>query len=282
MDPKTIVEVAKIAKNVYNVSQSEGLDQLTSMVNVTSKIGDVTSKTFNNLDGFSNSDNKPESTKKDISFSEKKPDELPSKESDTSHKPIFVEQFPEKKGEDVHNLASTEYKDPTFVEDFPSSMDNENIKKTQNINDNIENPNTLRTIKTIRDDLAGQNHPETGVPYVKKEVITDTGERVSGVFPQFESKYDVLLSENLYQASDRKQISYCNKKLQEEVKNNPKLEYTFTKDQLAQIEKNRTPYGYTWHHSEDLGNMKLVDFDIHAKTRHDGGKKIWGGGNENR
>ena len=148
------------------------------------------------------------------------------------------------------------------------------------VGENVEE--SPRSIKTINDGLAGQNHPETGVPYVEKEVVTDTGEKVKGVFPQFESKVDIQLPEDLQQVPDRTQFAECNKQLQEKVANNPELRSQFTEDQLADIEDGYTPEGYTWHHNEEIGKMQLVDTDIHSQTRHTGGRNIWGGGTENR
>lgn len=139
-----------------------------------------------------------------------------------------------------------------------------------------------RTIKTINDGLAGQKHPDTGIPYVEKEVVTDTGEKIKGVFPQFESEIDIQIPENIQQASDRTQFAECNKQLQEKIANDPEFKSKFTEDQLADIEDGYTPDGYTWHHNEEIGKMQLVDTDIHSQTRHTGGRYIWGGGSENR
>lgn len=139
-----------------------------------------------------------------------------------------------------------------------------------------------RRIKTINDSLEGQKHPETGVPYEKKVVETDTGELVEGVFPQFESTLDVQLPEALEQATDKKQFDECNRQLKERCKSDPEFRSRFTPDQLADIEDGYTPDGFTWHHNEVKGKMQLVDTDTHWETRHTGGRNIWGGGTDNR
>ena len=168
-----------------------------------------------------------------------------------------------------------------FTEDLSNSANSDTSEcANTEVGENIEE--SPRSIKTINDGLAGQNHPETGVPYVEKEVVTDTGEKVKGVFPQFESKVDIQLPEDLQQAPDRTQFAECNKQLQEKVANDPELRSQFTEDQLADIEDGYTPEGYTWHHNEEIGKMQLVDTDIHSQTRHTGGRNIWGGGTENR
>jgi len=136
---------------------------------------------------------------------------------------------------------------------------------------------------TIRNkDLDGQKHPETGVPYERKIVRDDKGDPVEGVFPKFDSVFDVELPEDLLKASDKEQFNECNKQLKEAVEKDPELAKKFTPEQLEQIRNGETPDGYTWHHNEETGKMQLVDSETHAKSGHTGGKIIWGGGQENR
>ena len=137
-------------------------------------------------------------------------------------------------------------------------------------------------IKTINENLKDQNHPVTGVPFKEKMVVTDKGEELIGVFPEFESVYDVQLPEDLYLGSDKKQFDECNKRLKEAVESDPELAKKFDEEQLDQIKNGETPDGYTWHHNEETGKMQLVESEIHAKTGHLGGRSIWGGGSENR
>jgi hypothetical protein len=40
-------------------------------------------------------------------------------------------------------------------------------------------------------------------------------------------------------------------------------------------EKERIP-GYTWHHHQDTGRMQLIPKELHDKTGHVGGSKMWG------
>lgn len=147
---------------------------------------------------------------------------------------------------------------------------------------NQENTDSPKRIKTINDELAAQKHPETGVPYVENEVVTDTGEKVIGVFPEFESKFDAQLPENLEKAKDCEQFKECNRQLKEKCENDPEFRSQFNDFQLDRINSGLTPYGYTWHHSEEKGKMQLVTEITHRDTRHTGGKAIWGGGTDNR
>ena len=139
-----------------------------------------------------------------------------------------------------------------------------------------------RRISTINEGLAGTKHPVTGVPFEEKVVETDTGERVKGVFPEFESAFDVQLPKDLELATDKKQFDECNRQLKEKCREDSEFRSKFTPDQLADIEDGYTPEGYTWHHNEEKGKMQLVDTDTHWNTRHTGGRYIWGGGTENR
>lgn len=130
--------------------------------------------------------------------------------------------------------------------------------------------------------LEGKKHPETGVPFERRTVQVDD-RNIEGVFPQFESKYDTILPEELYKESDPKQFKYCTQQLKVEIQKNPKLAEQFNARQYQQI-MDEAPRisGYTWHHTEEPGKMQLVDAEIHAKTGHTGGRSIWGGGAESR
>jgi hypothetical protein len=139
-------------------------------------------------------------------------------------------------------------------------------------------PSCKIRINTRRQDLEGQRHPETGVLF-KLKVLEDGRE---GVFPVFDSLHDAQLPETLYKESDKKQFAECDKQLKAAIEKKPELAGKFTPEQLEQIKNGETPDGYTWHHNEESGKMQLVDEEIHAKTRHTGGRSIWGGGGEYR
>ena len=138
------------------------------------------------------------------------------------------------------------------------------------------------TIHTRNESLEGDRHPITGVPFKRKTVEDSNGNEVTGVFPEFESFFDMYLPDELLQASDREQFSECNNQLKQAIEKNPELASKFTPEQLEQIQNGETPDGFTWHHNEEKGKMQLVDSDIHAQTGHTGGKSIWGNGDENR
>ncbi|MFC5559855.1 HNH endonuclease [Ureibacillus thermophilus] len=133
-------------------------------------------------------------------------------------------------------------------------------------------------IETINDHLEGTVHPETGVPFEVKVIELPDGTIIEGVFPQFDSVFDVQLPENMYLDTDYQQFSYANEQLKEAIQHNPELAKQFNDLQLEQIKAGETPDGFTWHHSEEVGKLQLVDERIHALTGHTGGRTIWGGG----
>ena len=64
---------------------------------------------------------------------------------------------------------------------------------------------TPRHILTINEGLEGQTYPGTNVEY-RRRTFTVNGEKVEGVFPRFESKFDTTLPQNLLNASDTEQF----------------------------------------------------------------------------
>lgn len=136
-------------------------------------------------------------------------------------------------------------------------------------------------INTIREDLEGKKHPDTGVRYRKQIIDTPEGKK-EGVFPKFKSIFDTKIPPEQYKASDATQFKTCNQKLKEAVEKDPELRSKFNEKQLEQIENGDRPSGYTWHHNEKSGKMQLVSTDVHSKTPHTGGRSIWGGGQEHR
>lgn len=139
-------------------------------------------------------------------------------------------------------------------------------------------------IENRNDHLAGDVHPETGVPFVEKSIELPNGEIRTGTFPVFDSVFDVTLSEDLYLQSDYVQFTYANAELFEELQTNGILaqELNLDSSDIQQLSQGNTPEGYTWHHNEEAGVLQLVDEDVHQNTGHTGGRELWGGGSEYR
>lgn len=136
-------------------------------------------------------------------------------------------------------------------------------------------------LKCINEHLAGKTHEVTGVEY-KEKVVDINGNKMEGVFPEFESYFDHQLSEENIKASDSVQAKECNEKLKADLASDSELKGRFSDIQIQMIENGHTPRGFTWHHAPERGNMQLVNTDIHSKTSHTGGRAIWGGGQDFR
>jgi len=80
---------------------------------------------------------------------------------------------------------------------------NEYVEHGEQQVDNAES--TPEQIKCRNENLEGQEHPETGVPFERKQVEVD-GKQYEVVVPEFESSYDAQLPENMYEATDREQF----------------------------------------------------------------------------
>lgn len=178
-----------------------------------------------------------------------------------------VDELYEKMSDDI--WSDIDSKCNSYIED----------KEPLSETDNTEN--SPEQIKCRNEDLEGQRHPETGVPFERKQVEVD-GKQYEIVVPEFESLYDAQLPENMYEAKDREQFKECNLQLKNEAAANKNIREQFDDEQLEQLENGDTPDGYTWHHDAEAGKMQLVDTEIHQKTGHTGGRSVWGGGTYSR
>lgn len=172
--------------------------------------------------------------------------------------------------------------DSAKIPDFKTSK-NLDPDDVPNIDTNADIDKGIEKSETRNQNLEGGGHPKTGVPFVRIQITLPSGEVIEGVFPVFDSQFDAQLPDELLEASDKEQFNESNKQLKEWVKDNPgEAKEKFTKEQLEDIDKERTPEGYSWHHNEEPGKMQLVDSETHAKTGHTGGNKVWGSGSDNR
>lgn len=163
-----------------------------------------------------------------------------------------------------------------------NETDTETLDSAEQEEEKVDNAeNSPERIKCRNENLEGKEHPETGVPFERKQVEVN-GKQYEVVVPEFESSFDAQLPENMYEATDREQFKECNSQLKNEVAKNKDLREQFDDEQLEQIENGDTPDGYTWHHDAEAGKMQLVDTETHQKTGHTGGRSIWGGGTDNR
>ena len=151
------------------------------------------------------------------------------------------------------------------------SQNIENIKKPIKAFRSLE-IGAVEHRSTRNEYLEGQTYPGTDVEYRRRRVNID-GQKIEGVFPKFDSKFDVRLPKELHKADSATQFRYCTK----ELAKSPTLRFKgFTSEQLEQIKNGDKIRGYTWHHNESQGLMQLVRSDIHSKCGHTGGASLWG------
>jgi hypothetical protein len=198
----------------------------------------------------------------------------------------MIEIFGEMLKETVKEVSVSEKNHiPKFFEEMPKSNQSDNTDQLVD-EKSVEDENIIISyIITRNEGLEGDVHPITGVPFEKKAIDTPDG-KVEGVFPEFRSVFDAQIPENLYNETDYSQFKECNSQLYDAIENNPDLKAKFTKEQIEQIKDGindgTAPDGYTWHHDAESGKIQLVDYDVHAKTGHTGGRTVWGGGSEYR
>lgn len=139
-------------------------------------------------------------------------------------------------------------------------------------------------LETRNDHLNGYEHPDTGVPFVEKAVGLPNGQVVEGVFPEFDSTFNVIIAEELYLENDDVHFEVANETMYKAITENQNLanDLGFSQADVQAVANGQTPEGYTWHHNEEPGSLQLVDEETHAQTAHTGGRAIWGGGSEYR
>ena len=168
------------------------------------------------------------------------------------------------------------------VKEMPNKHSNELGKITKAFENTKGDVKTPRHISTINEKLEGKKYPGTNVEY-RKRTFRLNGEKVEGVFPVFESKFDTVLPPGMRNASDTEQFKYCTKRLAGRIERDPSFAKKFTRRQIDQIKAGAPRIsGLTWHHNEIPGKMQLVNSDLHERCKHTGGRSIWGGGSSYR
>ena len=187
-------------------------------------------------------------------------------ESDTSTE---ITDSSNNEGEAVDNSRNLTEDEKQWLKDVLGWNDNQIAKCTIDENGVIH-------YRTDRCDLEGKTS-ENGVPYERKQIVIN-GITIEGVFPKFESAYTTELPPDKQKSNTY--AKECNERLKEAVQNDPELRSKFTDEQLKDIENNRTPTGYVWHHNETPGKMELVKRSDHDRAiggaAHTGGSALWG------
>tara|TARA_R110001606_G_scaffold199826_1_gene347623 strand:+ start:313 stop:1314 length:1002 start_codon:yes stop_codon:yes gene_type:complete len=162
------------------------------------------------------------------------------------------------------------------------------FRKNKDVLKQIENNISPVKIKTINDGLKETVKNGIKITYKRKTITLPNGLKISGIFPAFKHISKVKLPDYLLNKSDVMQMNYAFMKFKKKLLLDPELQKKFSKSEIEEmlsrkITSTKTPNykikGYTWHHSEEIGVLELVETKVHnAGIPHDGGSAIWSGG----
>jgi hypothetical protein len=117
--------------------------------------------------------------------------------------------------------------------------------------------------------LAGGEHPVTRIPFNERG------------FPVFDgvALCDIRIAPDQALIRDRpSHFREATARLREDIDAGRVPAGEFTDQQLAAIDRGLAKIpGLTWHHHQDVGRLQLVPTDIHNRTNHIGGFKMWFG-----
>ena len=151
-------------------------------------------------------------------------------------------------------------------------------------------PNVGRFVSQDPIGLAGGNNYYTYAPN-PIAWIDLFGLRCKGVFHSF---HDYKLPDEKLFASDKVQFRLANKNLLEQLAKQPAMRKDLLRrhpemgEWLKKPDMSGSPTGYTWHHDDQTGLLKLVDFGDHEGNHGiyhpdgKGGRAKWGGGEPGR
>ncbi|WP_338664471.1 DUF4781 domain-containing protein [Pararoseomonas sp. SCSIO 73927] len=103
-------------------------------------------------------------------------------------------------------------------------------------------------------------------------------------YPQMPSVFRAELPESGYVASREQHFREANRQLRTPEGQQALRDSGLRQDQIDEIladaaaHPDQSPAEWTWHHTENPGELVLVPRGIHNAVKHTGGKKIWGGG----
>lgn len=133
----------------------------------------------------------------------------------------------------------------------PHSIDAQQRLRTAELAEAAATVSPIAGRLPVNHELAGKMIPVDQLPPAYREQgvkFTDTG------FPDFESHARPLPNGEKYV-----EIQLTGSRRDDSAAANEEAGYS------------RTPAGYTWHHSEELGRMYLVPLDLHYEVKHTGG-----------
>lgn len=110
-----------------------------------------------------------------------------------------------------------------------------------------------------------------GVPFSRQEVELGDNVRISGVFPEFDSRHTVDLGD-VRGMSLHQQFTRCKEDFQAHMYDSPEMLDGVTFGQMEKMDKPHgyAPEGYTWTHEGPVGLYSLTDSETHKNVGHTG------------
>ena len=130
-------------------------------------------------------------------------------------------------------------------------------------------------ITTRNMDLDGQSHPSSGVEFSRQEVDMGDGVSITGVFPEFDSRFDIELGDDAKDMTLHEQFSACRDAFLDHMYDDPEILEGLTLEDMDHLDEGYFPNGCTAQHNPRVGFFSIVDSDLHRRTGHTGGNALW-------
>lgn len=130
-------------------------------------------------------------------------------------------------------------------------------------------------ITTRNMDLDGQGHPSSGVEFSRQEVDMGDGVSITGVFPEFDSRFDIELGDDAKDMTIHEQFTACRDAFLDHMYDDPEILVDLTLEDMDHLDEGYFPNGCTAQHNPRVGSFSIVDSDLHRRTGHTGGNALW-------
>lgn len=116
-----------------------------------------------------------------------------------------------------------------------------------------------------------------GIPSMADRKNSQTGILFdSDGFPKFKAIAEIQLPRKYWKKDRQTHFYHASKILYGKISRSARLAKKFSRKDITTFKRGDLPSKYTWHHHQDKGVLQLVDANIHAKVRHNGGFSLWG------
>lgn len=138
-------------------------------------------------------------------------------------------------------------------------------------------PGDVIPVSTRNQGLEGAEDLE-GVRFTRQDICLTDGLTVRGVFPRFDSIFDIELGPEANDLTPRQQRLRCKEEFLDHMYDDPSILQDVTIGDMERLEKPNgyAPEGYDIQHNGPVGSMSVVRSDLHRKYAHTGSNAISG------